>query len=370
MRVLVMGGTQFNGLALVHELVRRGHDVSVLNRGQTEADLPPSVRRLVGDRTDHDRMRELFRHEEFDCVHDISAYHPEDVQLMTELFHGRTGHYVFAGSTVIYAASDILPITEAHPVDRGPDQNEYGLHKLLCEDHLIRQHREKGFPATIVPFSMVFGPNNAIPDREQRMFIRLLRGRPVLVPGDGTAMGQVGHVDDQARALCMLMGNPATFGKRYNLTGSQYFTDEGYVDTFARVVGVEVEKLFMPAAVMDAAWDGELELSASRSAGSRINIRQSSEGRQRATRAGRRFQLSMLVQKLAPNLHRWDRNVVFSIDRLRHDVGWEPEYTFASMVAHTYEWFRREGLDAKLDPDFGFEDQLIDAVRAHGERTP
>ena len=32
MRVLVMGGTQFNGLALVHELVTTGHDVVILNR--------------------------------------------------------------------------------------------------------------------------------------------------------------------------------------------------------------------------------------------------------------------------------------------------------------------------------------------------
>ena len=36
MRVLVMGGTQFNGLALVHELARQGHDVTVCNRGRTE----------------------------------------------------------------------------------------------------------------------------------------------------------------------------------------------------------------------------------------------------------------------------------------------------------------------------------------------
>ena len=32
MRVLVMGGTQFNGLALVHELARCGHDVTIVNR--------------------------------------------------------------------------------------------------------------------------------------------------------------------------------------------------------------------------------------------------------------------------------------------------------------------------------------------------
>ena len=52
MRVLVMGGTQFNGLALVHELVRQGHEVTVCNRGRTESDIPDSVGRLVADRTD------------------------------------------------------------------------------------------------------------------------------------------------------------------------------------------------------------------------------------------------------------------------------------------------------------------------------
>ena len=91
MKVLVMGGTQFNGLALVHELARTGHDVTILNRGKTNAVLPRSVRRLIGDRTDHDRLREVFRDEEFDCIQDMSAYHPEDVRLMIEMFRGRTG---------------------------------------------------------------------------------------------------------------------------------------------------------------------------------------------------------------------------------------------------------------------------------------
>ena len=59
MRVLVMGGTQFNGLALVHQLVAAGHDVTVCNRGRTEADIPPTVARLVADRTDHEQLRQV-----------------------------------------------------------------------------------------------------------------------------------------------------------------------------------------------------------------------------------------------------------------------------------------------------------------------
>ncbi|NDH88259.1 MAG: NAD-dependent epimerase/dehydratase family protein [Actinobacteria bacterium] len=86
MRVLVMGGTQFNGLALVHELVRQGHEVTVCNRGRTESDIPDSVGRLVADRTDHEQLRTVLGGTEWDCVHDVSAYHPEDVDIMMELF--------------------------------------------------------------------------------------------------------------------------------------------------------------------------------------------------------------------------------------------------------------------------------------------
>jgi nucleoside-diphosphate-sugar epimerase len=362
MKVLVMGGTLFNGLALVRELVRAGHEVAVCNRGRTEADLPRSVRRLVADRTDHAQLGAAIGAEDWDCVQDMTAYHPEDVVAMADILRGRTGHYICASSTVIYAATDVLPIDEGHPVERGADQNEYGLHKLLCEDELLRRHRTEGFPATIVPFSMVFGPHNGLADREQRMFARLLSGRPVLIPGDGTTLGQVGHVDDQARALRMMMGNPVTFGKRYNLTGGQYHSDNGYVDTFARVVGLEPERVHVSAAVMDALWDGELEVEFGSAGGSRFDIRRSAEerARERQSLATRRFRLAMLVQRLAPNVHRWNRSVVFSVDRLKRDVGWAPEYSFEGMVEQTYEWFRRAGLHETLRFDWTFEDQLLD----------
>lgn len=369
MKVLVMGGTQFNGLALVHELVRAGHDVTILNRGLTAAPIPRSVRRLIGDRTDHESIREVFRDEEFDCVQDMSAYHPEDVQLMIEVFRGRTGHYVFAGSTVIYAPSGVMPIAEDHPVDRSDRQSEYGLHKLLCEDLLVREHRATGFPATIAAFSMVFGPRNIAPDREQRMFARILQGRRVLIPGDGNTLGQVGHVDDQARALRMMMGNPITFGKRYNLTGAQYFTDNGYVDSFARALGIEPPRVHVPASVMDQLWDGALLLDEGAPSASLIDTRTSEAALARAETSRRLFLLTRLVQRIAPNLHRWNSSTMFSIERLKADIGWVPEYTFAAMVEQTYEWFCREGLDKSLAFDWTFEDALLDHID-HIDHTP
>src|SRR5262249_37258139 len=139
MKVLVMGGTQFNGLALVRELVRTGHDVSICNRGKTAAELPRSVQRLIADRTDHAALRAALAGRDWDCVFDISAYRPEDARAMSEILRGRTGHYVFASSTVIYAPSDILPIAEDHPLDLSERQNDYGRNKILCEELLLRE---------------------------------------------------------------------------------------------------------------------------------------------------------------------------------------------------------------------------------------
>ena len=360
MRVLVMGGTQFNGLALVHELARTGHQVVILNRGRTQADLPAGVERVFADRTNHDQMRDVLGSVDVDAVIDVSAYLPEDVELMVEIFRGRIAHYIFISSTVIYAQSDHLPITEDHPVERGASQNAYGSNKLLCEDILIREWRENRFPATIVPFSMVMGAGNILPDREQRMFQRLLRGRPILIPGNGRTVQQIGHADDQSRALRMMLGQPITFGERYNLTGGDYFTQEGYVDFFGELLGREPDKLFIPPAMMDDLWHGRLAVKLPETE-TKSEIRSSHPAQDHVSTA--RFALSLLVQQIAPNIHHWDRSVFFSVDKLRRHVGWEPELTFKGAVERTWRWYQAEGLPDSQDFDFDFEDELIRMVR-------
>jgi len=360
MKVLVMGGTQFNGLALVRELCHTGHDVTILNRGKTAANLP-GVRRLYADRTDAGQLRTAVGHAEFDYVYDISAYQPEDVQSMVDLLRGRVGHYIFASSTVIYAAANVLPITEDHPVDRGENQWAYGINKLACEDILVREYRQHGFPATIVYFSMVFGPHNLIPDREQRMFVRLFRGRPVLIPGDGTTLGQIGHVYDEARALRLMMQNTKTFGRRYNLTGADVYTDEGYVDTFAEVLGVHARKVFVPAEIMNDLYAMRIPFGGE-SFVAKVDAANAARVLGGDNRMAQLFQLQKIMQRCAPNIHGWNRNLFFSIDRLKRDVGWEPHFTFRGAVEQTWEWMRAERLHETLNFDFEIEDELIKRV--------
>ena len=233
---------------------------------------------------------------------------------------------------MIYARTNHPPITEDYPVDRSERQGAYGLNKLACEEYLMRRFDEAGLPATVVPFSMVFGPHNNIKYREFRMFSRIAAGREVLIPGDGTTLGQIGHVDDEAMALRLMMLEPVTFGKRYNLTGADYWSDEGYVDTFAEVMDTKVTKVFVPPTVMEEIWD---------------------EGRAS----------QYLIQRLAPYIHPWNQNTVLSVDRLRSDIGWQPQYSFAAAVAQTYEWYRGSDLPETLAFDFSPEDDLLTRLR-------
>ena len=195
--------------------------------------------------------------------------------------------------------------------------------------------------------------------------MRLLQGRPVLIPGDGTTLQQIGHVDDEAKALRMAMGNPNTFGKRYNVTGKDYYTDEGYVDTFAKVVGVEPEKVFIPAPMMDDIWLDRVSLDGDVAALRPREVRsyENAASVQALSQSNMRLAQS-LIQRLNPQLHHWNHNTVFAIDRMRDDFGFVPDYTFQSAVEQTYDWFMSQGLDKVRQYDFGWEDTLIEAIRS------
>ena len=83
-KVLVLGGTRFIGLRLVHHLHGLGHVVTVLNRGQTEAALPEGVTRLRADRADPSQVSSALAGKEFDAVFDISGYQPADLEPVIE----------------------------------------------------------------------------------------------------------------------------------------------------------------------------------------------------------------------------------------------------------------------------------------------
>ena len=64
-----------------------------------------------------------------------------------------------------------------------------------------------------------------------------------------------------------------------------------------------------------------------------------------------------MVQQLAPNIHWWNQDTVFSTDRLRLEVGWEPTETTESMLERTHDWWQSSD-NAGFEYDWSTEDQI------------
>ncbi len=359
MHVLVMGGSLFNGRSLVHRLVADGHQVTISNRGRTQADLPESVDRIIADRTDHDATRAALGGRQFDAVVDMSGYHPEDVELMIEIFTGNVGHYIFVSSTTIYSSGKAGTYDESDPVDRSADQNEYALHKILAEDILFEAHRNDGFPASVAALSMVLGPHNAIPSREQRMFARMRDGRPILVPGDGSTKGLVGFIEDQSMAISAMLGVEATFGKRFNVTGDDPHTDLRYMQACAALAGASPEFHEVPSSLMDDLWDAKVSVAADKGPRVGLQIRPTEAALERVLPHLAKFQIATLVQRLQPNLHRWDHHTVFGVDALKEATGWAPAHTFEQAMEETYNWWINTPAVHDIEHDFAWEDEIL-----------
>ena len=237
--VLFLGGSGVISSACVREAVAAGYEVSVLNRGRTRGrSLPDAVDVRHADVRDDAAVAAALGERRFDVVADFLSFHPDDVRRCLAQAGGRAGQYVFISSASAYQTPpNRLPITESTPL-RNPWW-DYSRNKIACEDLLIGHYRDSGLPVTIVRPSHTYDETSPPLFGGWTAVERLLRGAPVLVPGDGTSLWTVTHARDFARAFIPLLGNPQAHGEAVHITSDQAVPWNALFTTMAAAAGVE-----------------------------------------------------------------------------------------------------------------------------------
>ncbi|WP_049899430.1 NAD-dependent epimerase/dehydratase family protein [Halococcus agarilyticus] len=230
MHVLVIGGTGLISTGITRQLVDTGHDVTVYNRGRTDADLPPGVAHVTGDRTDYDRFEEQMADLDVDRVIDMVAFEPADVESTIRAFAGEIEQYVFCSTIDVYhrPVAD-MPIVES--AARSPAVSEYGADKAACEDRLFEAHSDRGFPATVLRPWHTYGEGGTLIHTlgDGTAYIdRLREGKPIVVHGDGTSIWGPCHRDDVAGAFVGALDNRAAIGEAYHVTCERPMTWNQY----------------------------------------------------------------------------------------------------------------------------------------------
>ncbi|MBD2437102.1 NAD-dependent epimerase/dehydratase family protein [Nostoc sp. FACHB-110] len=310
MRILIMGGTRFIGVYLTQILLEQGHEVVLFNRGNRA--VPPGVGQIIGDRTDATQLKEKLSQENFDIIFDNNGRELSDTQPLAEIFAGRVQHFVYMSSAGVYLKSDQLPHVEGDAID--PKSRHKG--KYETEAYLA----EKGLPFTSIRPTYIYGPQN-YNDLESWFFDRIVRDRPIAIPGNGLHITQFGHVKDLATAMSLVVGNQTAVGQIYNISGDRFVTFDGLARACAASAGKS------PDALKIVHYDPK-----------KFDF-------------GKRKAFPMRVQ-----------HFFASVNKAQIELNWQPEYDLVSGLADSFQNdYLASGRDQK-EIDFSVDEEILQSV--------
>lgn len=244
MKALVLGGTGFLGRQVVEVLLERGHEVTVIHRGEHEVEggearessggarggglsaSSAKARHLHGDRSE---TAELVKGLQFDAFIDTRPMNDKDSQVVIEALRGRVRRTVHASSVDVYEAYDSfragtatepVPFNEEAPVRRqiypyrGQNARLEDYDKILMERSVLGAG--DAFPACVIRFPVLYGPW----DRQRRewpFLRRILDGRPVIMGGGSSWLFHRMYIRDAARAMVLAAEQDEAMGRIFNV---------------------------------------------------------------------------------------------------------------------------------------------------------
>ena len=260
MKVLFIGGTGIISSACSPLAIERGIDLYLLNRGQSARSAPAGAKLIQADIHDPQAARAALQGMTFDVVVDWIAFTPQHIERDITLFRGNTGQYIFISSASAYQTPPAhLPVTESTPLDN--PFWEYSRNKIACEERLVQAYREEKFPMTIVRPSHTYDKTLLPMEGGYTTLDRMLKGKPVIVHGDGTSLWTLTHHKDFAKGFVGLFGLPAAIGQAVHITSDEWLSWNQIFEMVANAAGVKPHLVHIPSewiAACDPEWGASL----------------------------------------------------------------------------------------------------------------
>lgn len=247
MKALFIGGTGTISGGITRRALELGWDLWLLNRGTRMERQTAGVTTLIADiNGEESRVADLVEDLRFDVIVDFVAFVPGQLERDERLFAGKTKQFIFISSASAYQKPlGHYVINESTPLAN--PLWEYSRNKIACEESLINAYRTRGFPVTIVR------PSHTYDDRYLPVAVhgkkggwqvvdRIIKRKPVLIPGDGSSLWTLTHADDFAKAFCGIMGNPAAIGDTFHITSDESLTWNQIYDRIGDAIGQPVVK--------------------------------------------------------------------------------------------------------------------------------
>ena len=245
----MIGGTGTISSAITRQLAESGNELWLLNRGTRKNEVPANVRQVIVDIDDTDKVLQLLGDEQFDAVCEFIGFLPSQVERDIRLFRDRTRQYVYISSASAYnkpAANHV--ITEGTSLAN--PHWEYSRNKIACEELLMKEYRENGFPVTIIRPSHTYCERGVPvsvhgPKGSWQVLKRMMDGKQVIVHGDGSSLWTLTWNEDFARGFIGLLGNPKAIGEAFQIMSDEQLTWTQVYQCVANALGVEFRPYYV-----------------------------------------------------------------------------------------------------------------------------
>ena len=223
---------------MVAELVKAGHEVTVLHR-HPKHDLGKKIGNLQADRNDPESLKSALAGRMFEVVFD-NAYDWEhgtsasQIEATAKLVSGRLQRYVFMSSVAAYGDGLNHHEGDALAPDDHPDN--YVRNKAMSERILFRMHQRNGFPIVTLRPPFIYGPANPY-YREAFFWDRLRADRPIIIPGDGNRLMQFVYINDLVDACFNALEKHTAPGRAFNVGDDKALTQIEAVTEIAKSIG-------------------------------------------------------------------------------------------------------------------------------------
>lgn len=238
MKVLVLGGSYFVGLAILEAIVPIGADITCANRGTKPLSIP-GVRYISLDRS-RPSLGELS--ESYEVIVDTSGYTSRDIEHVFSALPHPPEKYIFISSAAVYdRLKSSPPFPEEAPKGGDAIWGTYGRDKSDCE-RLLARLMPDGLYIIRPPY--MYGPRNYL-EREQFLWARILARKPIWVPGDGSTNIQFCHT----RALGCLIRDIITASqpmpRAYNIGERAAYSFLEWIRLAGQIAGVSHDVQFV-----------------------------------------------------------------------------------------------------------------------------
>lgn len=252
MRVLAIGATGFIGSAVVRVLLQRGHDVAVLHRGLTKAELPTPVQHIYATRGSLTQVQSEITRFGPEVVLDVIPYTERHARELVNVFRGMVRRVVALSSADVYrnydgfrgkptAPPDPVPLSEDAPLRE--TLYPYRGHSMPFEwaddyDKILIERVVPGDPgltAVVLRLPAVYGPGDT-QHRVGAYLRRMAEGRAVpMTKPQSEWRWTRGYVEDVAAAIALAVVDDRADGRVYNVGERSASTEQVWVEEIGKV---------------------------------------------------------------------------------------------------------------------------------------